>query len=302
MTEQRLHAVENKLASPGWSSRAALDRLGGLQNLGLVLFLVALVVGFSILSPFFLGVRNLTNMLLSVSVIGTMAAVSTLVLVTRGLDLSVGSIVGLVGVVAATVLEAGFGWGWSLVAGALVGAVCGALNGLIAVKLRINSIIVTIGTLSVFRGVAYVATEGQTLNVLDSVLLDIGAAARATWCSKRGSCRCTTSTSCTARSRTDRRSGAAASRSATCPRPRSTTDRSRWARPRRRRRWNSPTGPSGWCGAPIEAAETTSGSGIRTGDHFLCGSAAIPRRGRARTRRPISSRCPLGDKDKPYPP
>lgn len=51
-----------------------------MQNLGLIVFLAALVVAFSFASPHFLGLRNLTNVLLSISVIGTMAAVSTLVL------------------------------------------------------------------------------------------------------------------------------------------------------------------------------------------------------------------------------
>lgn len=153
-----------------------VDRIGGLQSLALIALLAVMIVGFSIASPFFLSVRNLTNMLLSVSVIGTMAALGTLVLVGRGLDLSVGSIVGLVGVVAAALLEAGYGWPVALAAAVAVGAVCGAANGLLTVKLGINSIIVTIGTLSIFRGIAYVATDGQTLSVADQVILDIGSA------------------------------------------------------------------------------------------------------------------------------
>jgi ribose/xylose/arabinose/galactoside ABC-type transport system permease subunit len=156
--------------------RRVIERIGGLQSLALLALLAAMIVGFSLASPFFLSVRNLTNMLLSVSVIGTMAALSTLVLVGRGLDLSVGSIVGLVGVVAAAVLEKNYGWPAALGAAIVVGALCGAVNGLITVRLGINSIIVTIGTLSIFRGIAYVATDGQTLSVADPVILDIGSA------------------------------------------------------------------------------------------------------------------------------
>jgi ribose/xylose/arabinose/galactoside ABC-type transport system permease subunit len=153
-----------------------VERIGGLQSLALLGLLILMVVGFALASPYFLSVRNLTNILLSVSVIGTMAALSTLVLVGRGLDLSVGSIVGLVGVVAAAVLEAGHGWWTALGAAAIVGALCGAVNGLITVRLGINSIIVTIGTLSIFRGIAYVSTDGQTLSVVDPMILGIGSA------------------------------------------------------------------------------------------------------------------------------
>ena len=72
-----------------------------LGNLGLAAFVVLLIVSFSLASPHFLTFGNITNMLLTVSVIGVMAAVSTLVIVGRELDLSVGSVAALVGVVVA---------------------------------------------------------------------------------------------------------------------------------------------------------------------------------------------------------
>lgn len=145
------------------------------QAVLLAILLLAMIAGFSIASPYFLSVLNLTNMLLSVSVIGTMAAVSTLVLVSRGLDLSVGSIVGLVGVVTAGLLAWGAHWSIAVAGGLAAGLACGALNGLLIVSLGINSIIVTIGTLSIYRGLAYIATEGQTLFVSDEALLTLGA-------------------------------------------------------------------------------------------------------------------------------
>ena len=140
--------------------------------LGVLLFLV---VFFSFMSPYFLSVLNLTNMLLAVSVIGTMAAVSTLVLVSRGLDLSVGSIVGLVGVVCGALLTIGWHWSSAIIAGLLVGGICGLINSVLIVGLGINSIIVTIGTLSIYRGVAYILTEGQTLFVSNELILALGS-------------------------------------------------------------------------------------------------------------------------------
>jgi ribose transport system permease protein len=137
--------------------------------------LLALLVVFSFASPYFLSLRNLTNVLLSVSVIGIMAAVSTLVVVSRGLDLSIGSTVGLVGVAVAALLQEGWPWWLAIAVGLVLGGLCGALNGAVIVGLRINSIITTIGTLSIIRGAAYIATGGQTLFVESEPILDLGS-------------------------------------------------------------------------------------------------------------------------------
>ncbi len=145
------------------------------QILGLLGCLAALVVLFSVVSPYFLTVQNLSNILLSVSIIGTMASVSTLVLVARGLDLSVGSVVGLVGITAALVIQSTGSAALGVAAGLLVGALCGALNAALFVHVGINSIIVTIGTLSIFRGAAFVISDSQTLNVMDEFMLGLGA-------------------------------------------------------------------------------------------------------------------------------
>lgn len=150
--------------------------MGGVQNLGLIVFLAALVVVFSLASPHFLGVLNLTNVLLSVSVIGTMAAVSTLVLVGGSLDLSVASVAALSGVISATlVADLDVSPPVAILAGLGVGTACGAFNGVIVTGLRINAIITTIATLAIFRGAAFVVTDGQIVTVHDDLTLFLGA-------------------------------------------------------------------------------------------------------------------------------
>lgn len=161
---------------PATAGRKPWLRFANSQNMGLIGFLLVLLVLFSVLSPYFLSVKNLSNAMLSVSVLGTMAALATLVVVGRGLDLSVGSIVGLVGVLAAQILQGGGHWSLAIAAALGVGGVCGLLNALVAVKLGINPIIVTIGTLSIFRGAAYIISEAQTLFVADQAILDLGSA------------------------------------------------------------------------------------------------------------------------------
>ncbi len=139
---------------------------------GLLILLCAAFYG---LSPYFLTAINISNILLSVSVLGVMAAVSTIVIVGRGLDLSVGSIAALVGVTTALLTEQHhWGWGAAVLAGLGVGATCGAVNGALISILNINSIIATIGTLSLFRGVAFILTDGQTTLIENDALLFIG--------------------------------------------------------------------------------------------------------------------------------
>jgi ribose/xylose/arabinose/galactoside ABC-type transport system permease subunit len=145
-------------------------------SLVLLLVLLALTLLFTVLSPYFLSWRNISNILLSVSVIGVLAAVSTLVVVGRGIDLSIGSLTALLGVVAGSLVEQ-YGAPWYLggLAAVALGAACGTLNGVILAYGRVNPIITTIGTLSVFRGAAYIVTDGQSILLQDPTLLFIGS-------------------------------------------------------------------------------------------------------------------------------
>ena len=158
------------------ASMQALARRLDLRNLGLIAFVALLAGFFSLASPHFLTFGNITNMLLTVSVIGVMAAVSTLVIVGREIDLSVGSVAALVGVVVAILVESK-GWSWpaGLAVGVAVGALTGAFNGFMVGSLKVNSIITTIGTLALFRGIAFIVTDGQTAMVQNQSLLAFGS-------------------------------------------------------------------------------------------------------------------------------
>ena len=153
-----------------------LRHFADVQSFGLMALLIVMIVVLSFASPYFLTVGNIINILLSVSVIGTMAAASTLVMISRNLDLSVASIAALAGVLTA---EAMGNWGVSagitILIGLGVGALCGAINGFLINVCRINSIITTIGTLSVFRGAAFVITNGSTALVDNQTLVFIGS-------------------------------------------------------------------------------------------------------------------------------
>jgi ribose transport system permease protein len=122
---------------------------------------VALFVVFSALTSSFYQPANLLDIMLQSSINAVIAVGMTLVIMTRGIDLSVGSIVGLSSMVAADMLSHGFAAG--IGAGLLVGLACGALNGILIAKLRLPDFIVTLGTLSIYRGAALIYTDGQPI-------------------------------------------------------------------------------------------------------------------------------------------
>ncbi|MET0598378.1 MAG: ABC transporter permease [Mesorhizobium sp.] len=132
-----------------------------LRNASVAIGCVALFVVFSALNATFYQPSNLIDIMLQSSINAVIAVGMTLVIMTKGIDLSVGSVVGLSSMVAADMLSHGLLAG--IGAGLLVGLVCGALNGVLIAKLRLPDFIVTLGTLSIFRGAALIYTDGQPI-------------------------------------------------------------------------------------------------------------------------------------------
>jgi len=135
------------------------------QAAGLGLILIALCVVLSLRSPYFLTQRNLLNVLAQSSINTVLAVGMTFVIITGGIDLSVGSALALVAVVMAVAVEAGLGGPAAIVCGLLCGLGIGAVNGLAVVLMRIPPFIVTLGTLSIARGLAFVVAGGRTIQV-----------------------------------------------------------------------------------------------------------------------------------------
>ncbi len=134
---------------------------------------IALFVIFSALTSSFYQPSNLLDILLQSSINAVIAVALTLVIITKGIDLSVGSIVGLSSMVAADMATKGVVA--SLLAGLSVGLVCGFINGVLIAKLKLPDFIVTLGTLSIFRGAALIYTNGQPIYGLPPVFRDIFA-------------------------------------------------------------------------------------------------------------------------------
>lgn len=134
------------------------------HELTLLLFFVALMIVMSILAPSFLTVDNLLSVTQQMSEFGIMALGATVVIITAGIDLSVGSIAGLTTIVIAMT----YGWSGSLVLavilGILTGVLCGAFNGVLIAKIGVSPILVTLGTMTFFNGIALVLSKGNAIS------------------------------------------------------------------------------------------------------------------------------------------
>lgn len=130
------------------------------QRLLPFLSLIVLFVALSIASPYFLTANNLASVARQTAVFNTMALGMTIVIVSGGIDLSVGSILGLSGLIGTMALERGYPIGIGVLIGVAAGTLCGFSNGLMVTRLRIPPFVVTLGTLGIFRGLALIFSNG----------------------------------------------------------------------------------------------------------------------------------------------
>lgn len=130
------------------------------QKLLPFLSLIVLFVALSIASPYFLTANNLASVARQTAVFNTMALGMTIVIVSGGIDLSVGSILGLSGLIGTMALERGYPIPVGILIGLLAGTLCGFANGLMVTSLRIPPFVVTLGTLGIFRGLALIFSNG----------------------------------------------------------------------------------------------------------------------------------------------
>lgn len=136
-------------------------RADALRKASVAIGCVTLFAVFSVLNATFYQPSNLIDIMLQSSINAVIAVGMTLVIMTKGIDLSVGSVVGLSSMVAADMLSHGLLAGVG--AGLLVGLLCGLLNGLLIARLKLPDFIVSLGTLSIFRGAALIYTDGQPI-------------------------------------------------------------------------------------------------------------------------------------------
>lgn len=142
-----------------------------LQNIGVYLTLLVLVVMFSVLSDSFLTTDNMINLFRQIAINGLIAVGMTMVITTGGIDLSVGSILGLTAMVSAFLMVAGVPPFIAVLICLALGALLGFINGVIIAQYKLQAFIVTLATMTTFRGMTYVISNGKPIsNISDSAV------------------------------------------------------------------------------------------------------------------------------------
>ncbi|HET6469676.1 MAG TPA: ABC transporter permease, partial [Geminicoccaceae bacterium] len=176
----RLGKEERRGAGAAGRGVDPIDLLGRFAP---VIFLLVLMVAFSILEPRFLQPLNLFNVMRQISITGLIAIGMTFVILTAGIDLSVGSLLALAGLAAAMVAKggtadrfavgagaeaAGYGWFAALLAAVAVGLAGGFIQGFAITRLKVPPFVVTLGGLSAFRGLALLIAGGGPISGFDA--------------------------------------------------------------------------------------------------------------------------------------
>ncbi|EKN70022.1 ribose ABC transporter permease [Schinkia azotoformans] len=141
-----------------------------LQKLGPLLGFAVITIILSILSPSFLSLDNILNILRQVSINALIAFGMTFVILTGGIDLSVGSMLALSAALTAGFMAGGMDPILAMLLGLLAGALMGAFNGFVITKGKVAPFIATLATMTIFRGLALVYTEGRPITGLSKDL------------------------------------------------------------------------------------------------------------------------------------
>ncbi len=153
---------------------SALRRVAAFREFTLVIVLIAMGIAMAFASPVFVDVGNLQAILLSLSVEGTIAVGMMILLISGGLDLSVGSVLGFTGVVTGLALQAKIAVLPAILVGLLAALSVGLINGLLVAKMKINPFITTLGISITIRGLLLVIAHGRAVLNLPASFSAIG--------------------------------------------------------------------------------------------------------------------------------
>ncbi|SHM56963.1 ABC transporter permease [Gracilibacillus kekensis] len=146
------------------------------ENRGILIGLVVLCIIISLMNPDFLSTNNIMNVLRQTSTNMYLAIAMTMVIILGGIDLSVGSIIAVTGVVTTMLIAvAGFPIWLAVALGIFVGMLFGSFNGYVSATTIIPPFIITLATMNIARGAAYVVTDGKPVRVMDDSFNFIGS-------------------------------------------------------------------------------------------------------------------------------
>jgi rhamnose transport system permease protein len=143
--------------------------LAKFRQVGISFFIILLVIAVSLRSPYFLTFGNFRDIFLNISILSIVALAQTMVIITRGIDLSVSSMIGLVAMMVAFFIKAnpGVPLVFVVLLGMVLGSVLGSFNALIITFGKVPPIIATLGTLSIYRGIVFLYSGGTWINAFE---------------------------------------------------------------------------------------------------------------------------------------
>jgi ribose/xylose/arabinose/galactoside ABC-type transport system permease subunit len=146
-------------------------KLKKLDFLSLIIAYIVLIVFFALTTQHFFTWSNFMNIMLYASTTGVLACTMALIIISGNIDLSVGAIIALSGVVIGIILKAGGNIWVALAASMAVAALTGLYNGLMIAYVKVNAFITTLAGMQIFRGAAYLISDGKTISVASSDVL-----------------------------------------------------------------------------------------------------------------------------------
>ena len=136
--------------------------------------LIGILFIFALLEPRILNASNLLNVVRIASIIGLLAIGSTYVIIAGGIDLSVGSMLALSGVIAAGIVKDGWNLPGAMIFALVLCAVLGIGSGLVVTRLKVQPFIVTLGMMTIAQGIAFIYTSGRPVMVTSDVMRFLG--------------------------------------------------------------------------------------------------------------------------------
>lgn len=161
------------------SRQKAVSRMmfsGSVREIGVFVALIIMVIIFALIDSSYVTVGNFVDIVKQATINGILAIGITFAIISGGIDLSLGSTFAIVIVAVGQLTVLGVPPVAAVCAGAVLGTFMGSINGLLVTKMRLQPFIATLGTMSVFRGIAYVVTGGwPVLNIPDAYRKSLGA-------------------------------------------------------------------------------------------------------------------------------
>lgn len=156
----------NATAGRRSQSRKWLQTLVRFRELSIIIFIVLLIAIVGVNTPTFLTAGNFRNILLNISILTIVALGQTMVIITRGIDLSVSSMIGLVAMMVSFTVVAfpSVTPAMAVLLGMLLGGILGSFNGVVITAGKVPPIIATLGTLSIYRGMVFLYSGGTWIN------------------------------------------------------------------------------------------------------------------------------------------